>query len=106
MGDRRREAIALNRIGRAHRSAGRSEQAIPLHVAALALARRINAAGEVVDAAHDAALAHMDTGRTAQALAYAKESCQMSMRIGAHAEADRASRIITALQGSRREGAG
>ncbi|MEU2353578.1 tetratricopeptide repeat protein [Streptomyces misionensis] len=106
VGDRRREAIALNRIGRAHRSAGRSEQAIPLHVAALALARRINAAGEVVDAAHDAALAHMDTGRTAQALAYAKESCQMSMRIGAHAEADRASRIITVLQGTRRASAG
>nr|WP_167532275.1 MULTISPECIES: tetratricopeptide repeat protein [Streptomyces] len=106
VGDRRREAIALNRIGRAHRTAGRSEQAIPLHIAALALARRIHAAGEVVDAAHDAALAHMDTGRAAQALAYAKESLQMSMRIGAHAEAARASRTLTALRAIPRTTAG
>ncbi|MEU7459946.1 MULTISPECIES: AfsR/SARP family transcriptional regulator [Streptomyces] len=98
VGDRRREAIALNRIGRAHRAAGRGEQAIPMHIAALALARRINAAGEVVDAAHDAALAHLDTGRITQALAYAKESFQMSMRIGAHAEAARASRTLTTLR--------
>ncbi|MER7916546.1 MULTISPECIES: tetratricopeptide repeat protein [unclassified Streptomyces] len=105
VGDRRREAIALNRIGRAHRTAGRSEQAIPLHVAALALARRIDAAGEVVDAAHDAALAHMDTGRAAQALAYAKESFQLSMRIGAHAEADRASRTLAVLRANGRTAA-
>ncbi|MER6334195.1 tetratricopeptide repeat protein [Streptomyces sp. NPDC001034] len=106
VGDRRREAIALNRIGRAHRAAGRSEQAIPLHVAALTLARGINAAGEVVDAAHDAALAHQDTGRTAQALAYANESFKMSMRIGAHAEAARASQTLAALRTTPRTSTG
>ncbi|MFH7337350.1 tetratricopeptide repeat protein [Streptomyces sp. KHY 26] len=106
VGDRRREAIALNRIGRAHQAAGRSEQAIPLHIAALTLARGINAAGEVVDAAHDAALAHRDTGRMAQALAYASESFKMSMRIGAHAEAARASQTLAALRTTPRSSTG
>ncbi|WP_085565735.1 AfsR/SARP family transcriptional regulator [Streptomyces murinus] len=98
MADRRREALALNRIGKAHRAAGRSEQAVPLHVAALTLARRINAAGEVVDTAYDAALAELDTGRAAQAMAHLEESLAMSKQIGAPAEAARASRTLATLR--------
>ncbi|MFI1601961.1 AfsR/SARP family transcriptional regulator [Streptomyces griseofuscus] len=101
VGDRRGEALALNRIGRAHRAAGRSEQAVPLHIAALTLARSINAAGEVVDTAYDAALAELDTGRVAQARAHFELSLAASREISAPTETARALRALSTLRGSR-----
>ncbi|PWG12389.1 SARP family transcriptional regulator [Streptomyces sp. V2] len=97
VGDLRGETIAVNRIGRAHRAAGRREQALEHHRAALESARRIHAMGEVVDALLDLAQAEQDAGHVAQAVAYLEEGLAVSRAIGATAEADRAAQALVRL---------
>jgi tetratricopeptide (TPR) repeat protein len=97
--DRRGETIALNGVGRVCRAAGRFEEALVWHTAALELARRIHAAGEEVDVLYDLARSEQGLGRTAQAAAYFEASLSISMRIGAPAEEARAMRALTELRG-------
>ncbi|CAL9508609.1 Regulatory protein AfsR [Streptomyces sp. enrichment culture] len=97
--DRRGEAIALNGIGRAHRAAGRSEQALPQHLAALAVAREIHAAEEI-DVLYDLARAEHDTGRVAEATAHLRESLRLSRSAGAPVEEARAERALNQLGAS------
>ncbi|MFD3734284.1 BTAD domain-containing putative transcriptional regulator [Streptomyces sp. NPDC058632] len=94
IGDLRGEAIALSGTGAAHRAAGRPERALPAHVAALALARRAQAAREEADILYDLALAEQDLGDLARAVGHLEDSLSVSRGIGARAEEERASRAL------------
>lgn len=97
VGDLRGEGVALNGTGRAYRAAGLAEQALPQHIAALAVMRRIRAAGEEVGVLYDLAQVEQDTGRLGQAAAHLEESLSISRRIGARSDEARALRALGRL---------
>jgi len=97
VGDLRGEAIAVNRIGKAHRAAGRGDRALVHHRAALELARRIHAMGEVVDILLDLAQAEKEVGEVSRAVAHLESALSVSRTIGASGEAERAIRALAQL---------
>ncbi|MFE2374830.1 tetratricopeptide repeat protein [Streptomyces sp. NPDC059398] len=97
VGDLRGEGVALNGTGRAYRAAGLAERALPQHIAALAVMRRIGAAGEVAGVLYDLAQAEQDTGRIGQVAVHLEESLSISRRIGARSDETRALKALGRL---------
>ncbi|WP_062204054.1 tetratricopeptide repeat protein [Streptomyces sp. NBRC 109706] len=91
---KRGECAALNGIGRALHKLGRHEEAIPQHMASLALARQINASKEEAGALHGLGLGALARGRREQAVGYLEEALTLFQRLGARAEEAQVSRIL------------
>ncbi|UED86148.1 AfsR/SARP family transcriptional regulator [Streptomyces profundus] len=92
---KRGECAALNGIGRALQKLGRHEEAIPQHMASLALARQINASKEEAGALRGLGLGALARGQREQAVGYLEEALTLLRRLGARAEEAEVSRLLT-----------
>ncbi|MGP4114775.1 AfsR/SARP family transcriptional regulator [Streptomyces sp. 4N509B] len=100
MGERRRELLVLNGIGKALRLTGRPDEALPHHLAALAMAREIGAALEETQVLIQIALTRLglDDDPASTAVQHLEDALAIAERVQAATEAEEARKLLGHLR--------
>ncbi|MFY1635204.1 tetratricopeptide repeat protein [Solwaraspora sp. WMMB335] len=97
IGDRSREATAIDGVGEAYQDLGRSAEAADFHRQAAAVHRRLGDSWQAAVALHNLATALAATGREAEALSVRQEALTLLSRFEDDRAADLREQIERAL---------
>jgi tetratricopeptide (TPR) repeat protein len=105
LGDLRNESVCLNSIGSAYRAAGRVNDSMVSHQAALVIARHVGAAREEAQALRCLGLAEIDLGHHGAASEHLTDALRIARSIHSQEEEDLASDGLARIAaGDEREG--